>query len=208
MASLTSAPNWQVIINNPAKRVKAPKAPRLEAKFLDEVQTAHLLECLQSEPIKYQTMVKLLLYSGMRRGELCGLEWHDINWNKGTIRIQRSSQYISGKGVFTKETKTETSDRTIRLPQMAIDVLKTYRIWQNEERLKLGSDWNDNDRLFTAWGGNPMHPDSITSWFSEFVKRYNLPKVSIHSHAIQSADEMASDVLEDMLKPKRVGVIG
>ena len=121
-------------------------------------------------------------------------------------------------------------------------MLKTYRVLQNEERLKIGSDWNDVDRLFTMWEGSPIHPDSITSWFSEFIKRHELPKVSIHSlrhtnitllimagvplrtvakraghsstvttsliysHAIQSADEMASDVLEDMLKPMRVGV--
>lgn len=184
-------------------------------------------------------MIKLLLYSGMRRGEMCGLEWEDIDWNKETIRIQRSSQYLSGKGVFTKETKTETSDRTIRLPKEAFEMLKTYRVLQNEERLKIGSDWNDVDRLFTMWEGSPIHPDSITSWFSEFIKRHELPKVSIHSlrhtnitllimagvplrtvakraghsstvttsliysHAIQSADEMASEVLEDILKPMK-----
>ena len=122
-------------------------------------------------------------------------------------------------------------------------MLKAYRVWQNKERLKIGSDWNDADRLFTMWEGSPIHPDSITSWFSEFVKKNNLPKVSIHSlrhtnitllimarvplrtvakraghsstvttsliysHAIQSADEMASDMLEDILKPKRVGTM-
>jgi integrase len=238
---LTTAVNWQVILENPAKRVKAPKAPRLEAKFLDELQTARLLECLDGEPIKYQVMVKLLLYSGMRRGELAGLEWKDIDFDKGTISIRRSSQYVSGKGIFTKDTKTETSDRTIRLPQMAFDMLKTYRAWQSKERLKIGSDWLDCDRLFTTWNGSPIHPDSITGWFAAFIKRHELPKITIHSlrhtnitllimagiplrtvakraghsstvttsliysHAIQSADEMASGVLEDILKPKRVG---
>lgn len=241
---LSTAVNWQVILDNPAKRVKAPKAPRLEAKFLDEQQTAKLLEYLDDEPIKYQVMVKLLLYSGMRRGELCGLEWKDIDFDKDMISIRRSSQYVAGKGIFTKDTKTDTSDRTIRLPQVAFDMLKIYRAWQNTERLKIGTDWNDYDRLFTTWDGNAIHPDSITGWFSEFIKRYELPKVTIHSlrhtnitlmimagvplrtvakraghsstvttsliysHAIQSADEMASGVLEDMLKPKRVGMGG
>lgn len=105
------------------------KTSRLKTKYLDEVQTAYLLDRLHNEPIKYQTMAKLLLYSGMRRGELCGLEWHDINWNKGTIRIQRSSQYISGKGVFTKETKTETSDQTIRLLLTAVEIHEGALIW-------------------------------------------------------------------------------
>jgi len=211
---------------------------------MDELQTARLLECLDGEPIKYQVMVKLLLYSGMRRGELAGLEWKDIDFDKGTISIRRSSQYVSGKGIFTKDTKTETSDRTIRLSQIAFDMLKTYRAWQSKERLKIGSDRNDCDRLFTTWNGSPIHPDSITGWFAELIKRHELPKVTIHSlrhtnitllimagiplrtvakraghsstvttsliysHAIQSADEMASEVLEDILKPKRMGMGG
>lgn len=237
---LSTAVVWQVILDNPAKRVKPPKAPRLEAKFLDELQTTHLLECLQKEPIKYQTMIKLFIYSGMRRGELCGLEWDDINWEKNMIKICRSSQYISGKGIFIKDTKTETSDRSLKLPTEVFIMLKALRAWQNEERLKLGKCWQESNRLFTTIDGGPIHPDTITYWFSKFVNKNNLPKVSIHSlrhtnitllimagvplqtvakraghsstvttsmiysHAIQSADEMASDMLGDMLKPKQL----
>jgi len=241
---LSTAVIWQIIPDNPAKRVKPPKAPRQEAKYLDEQQVARLLELLKDEPIKYQTIVKLLIYSGMRRGELCGLEWRDINWSKNTISIRRSSQYLPDKGVFTKDTKTETSDRTIRLPAEVFDMLKTYRAWQNEERLKLGKCWQEHDRLFTTFDGSPIFPDTITSWFRDFIRKTDLPIVSIHSlrhtnitllimagvplqtvakraghsstittsmiysHAIQTVDEMASDVLADILKPKQVGVMG
>jgi len=240
---LNTAVIWQIIPDNPAKRVKPPKVPRQEAKYLDEQQVAVLLEQLKDEPIKYQVIVKLLIYSGMRRGELCGLEWKDINWVKNTISIRRSSQYLPDKGVFTKDTKTETSDRTIRLPADVFDMLKTYRAWQNEERLKLGKCWQEHDRLFTTFDGSPIFPDTITSWFRDFIQKTDLPHVSIHSlrhtnitllimagvplqtvakraghsstvttsmiysHAIQSVDEMASDVLTDILKPKRVGVM-
>ena len=100
---------------------------------------------------------------------------------KSTIRIQRSSQYIAGKGIFTKETKTQTSDRTIRLPGAAFEMLKTYRAWQNEERLKLGDYWQPSKRLFTTIEGKAIHPDTITGWFSEFIEKNNLPKVTIHS---------------------------
>lgn len=199
----------------------------------------NILAKLENEPIKYKTMVKLLLYSGMRRGELLGLEWDDINWEKSTIRIQRSSQYVAGKGIITKETKTQTSDRTIRLPEAAFDMLKTYRAWQNEDRLKLGDYWQSSNRLFTTIAGKAIHPDTITGWFSEFIERNNLPKVTIHSlrhtnitllimagvplrtvakraghsstvttsliysHAIQSADELASEMLEDVLTSRQ-----
>jgi integrase len=238
---LNTAVIWQVIPDNPAKRVKPPKAPRLEAKYLDEQQVMKLLEFLMEEPIKYRTIIKLLIYSGMRRGELCGLEWKDINWIKGTISIRRSSQYLPDGGVFTKDTKTETSDRTIRLPAEVFEMLKEYRAWQNEERLRLGKCWQEHDRLFTTFDGSPIFPDTITSWFREFIRRKDLPHVTIHSlrhtnitllimagvplqtvakraghasavttsmiysHAIQTVDEMASDTLADILKPKQVG---
>jgi integrase len=54
-------------------------------------------------------------------------------------------------------------------------------VWKTSERLKVGDKWVDNDRLFTQWNGKPMHPDSLTGWFKEFVKRTDLLKVHIHS---------------------------
>ena len=117
-------------------------------------------------------------------------------------------------------------------------VLKEYREWQNEEKIRLSDRWFESDRLFTTYDGHPIHPDSITSWFTEFVKRQGLPKVTVHSlrhtnitlmimagvplrtvarraghastattsviysHAIQTADELASEVLDDLLKPQ------
>lgn len=232
---LQTAVYWQIIPTNIAKRVKAPKVKRSEANYLDEPEVKAVLAKLEQEPIKYRTMVKLFLYSGMRRGELAGLEWSDINWEKSMITIQRSSQYIPKQGIITKETKTTTSDRTIRLPVVVFDMLRKFREWQDGQKNRFGEKWLDSDRLFTTFDGHPIHPDSITGWFTDFVKRNNLPKVTIHSlrhtnitllimagvplrtvarraghastattsviysHAIQSADEMASEVMEGLL---------
>ncbi|NCB25421.1 MAG: site-specific integrase [Bacteroidia bacterium] len=232
---LQTAMYWQIIPSNIAKRVKAPKVKRSEANYLDEHEVKEVLLKLEHEPIKYRTMVKLFLYSGMRRGELAGLEWGDINWDKSMITIQRSSQYIPKQGIITKETKTTTSDRTIRLPVVVFDMLRKFREWQDEQKNRLGDQWFISDRLFTTFDGHPIHPDSITGWFTDFIKRNNLPKVNIHSlrhtnitllimagvplrtvarraghastattsviysHAIQSADEMASEVMEGLL---------
>ncbi len=194
-----------------------------------------MLAVLEKEPIKYRTMIKLFLYSRMRRGELAGLEWGDINWDKNMITIQRSSQYIPKQGIITKETKTTTSDRTIRLPRVVFDLLKEYQGWQEKQKDRIGDTWFKSDRLFTTYDGHPIHPDSITGRFSDFIKQNNLPKVTIHSlrhtnitllimagvplrtvarraghastattsviysHAIQTSDEMASEVMEGLL---------
>lgn len=97
------------------------------------------------------------------------------------ISVRRSSQYVAGKGIFTKETKTETSDRTIRLPAQAFELLKEYKKWQLEERLKMGDRWEESNRIFTQYDGKPVHPDSITGWFREFIAKTDLPQITIHS---------------------------
>lgn len=180
-AILNQAVFWQVIPSNPANRVKPPRVPRTEAKYLDEKQTAKLLELMENESVQHQTMIKMFLYSGLRRGEMCGLEWGDIDFENHLITVRRSSQYVSGKGIFTKETKTETSDRTIKLPSQAFEVLKEYRIWQNQERLKMGDRWEVSDRIFTQDDGKPIHPDTITGWFREFIANTDLPQITVHS---------------------------
>jgi len=237
-AILAQAVYWQVISSNPAQRVKAPKVPRTEAKYLDEKQTAILIELIEKTSMQKRTMILLLIYSGLRRGELCGLEWNDIDFANKMITIRRSSQYVPSKGIFTKETKTVTSDRTIKLPTAAFELLAEYKNWQLCEKIKLGDAWQEHNRLFTQWDGKPISPDSITNWFREFIKGTDLPQITIHSlrhtnitlmiaagvplktvsyraghaqtsttsniysHAIRSADEMAAEVIDDILKPK------
>lgn len=178
---LSQAVYWQVIQSNPAKRVRPPKVVRKEALYLDEEQTARLVELLKGEPYQNQVMIRLFLFSGMRRGELCGLEWKDVDFKKKLITIVRTSQYLPEKGIFTKSPKNETSARTIKLPEHAFDMLKDYRKWQLQCRLRMGDRWKDCDRLFTQADGSPIHPDSITSWFHDFIARTDLPPISVHS---------------------------
>jgi integrase len=126
----------------------------------------------------------------------------------------------------------------MQVPNMVFDMLKGYQEWQNEEKTRLGDQWFHSDRLFTTFDGHPIHPDSITGWFTDFVKRHGLPKVTVHSlrhtnitllimagvplrtvarraghastattsviysHAIRTADELASEILDDLLKPQ------
>lgn len=223
---------------NPAQRVKPPKVERTEAKYLDEKQTAELIALLENENPRYQTMIKLFLLTGLRRGEMCGLEWGDIDFENNLLTVRRSSQYVPDKGVFTKETKTETSDRTIKLPAQAFELMREHQNYQRVQRQEAGEHWEEHDRLFTQEDGKPIHPDSVTGWFRDFIAKTNLPRITIHSlrhtnitlliaagvplrtvsyraghaqtsttaniysHAIRTADEIASEVIGDILKVK------
>lgn len=122
-----------MIFDNPCRRVTLPKNKRKEAAFLDEDQALHMLDALSSESIQHQAIVKLLLFTGMRRAELCGLQWSDVDWEHSMLYIRRSSLYLSGKGVFKDETKNETSQRCIKISADLLDILRLHTV-QNKTR--------------------------------------------------------------------------
>lgn len=234
---LESAVKWQVIPDNPAKRVEAPRLQKKEAAYLDDNQVNQVSEALAAAPLKWRTIVMLLMYSGMRRGEACGLAWGNLDFDNCLVHINKANQYIPGKGIFEKDTKSTSSDRVIKLPVAMFDMLREYRGWQAGERLKMGDRWQDSGKVFTQENGLPMHPSSVTGWVGEFRETHKLPyftphslrhtsatllimkgvpvKVvsarlghadqnitnAVYSHAIQTVDAMASDVIGDIIKP-------
>jgi len=171
---------WEVIPSNPASKVKPPKAKKKQVSCYDMEQTANMLAALDAEPLKYKVMVILALATGLRRGELMGLEWSDVDFENDAINVHQSSQYLPGVGVFTKEPKNETSNRALAVPASVMALLKQYKAQQSEERLKAGDLWQGSNRLFTTWDGQPMHPDTISKWFPKFLRRHNLPHINFH----------------------------
>ena len=150
-------------------------------------------------------MILLLLFTGMRRGELCGLEWKDINFHAHTLRIVRSSQYIGNKTFITKEPKTRSGVRELTLSHSMFSILTSYKIWQEERKAQVGTAWAETDRLFTQWNGNPIHPDTITSWFEKFIKRHGFPHVTLHSLRHTNATLMIAEGVDVKTVSKRLG---
>ena len=253
---LSQAARDRLVPCNVADRnyMKAPRLDHKEAAFLDDEQAQHVLELLETEPIKWKTAMYLLIYSGVRRGELLGLEWSDIDYENQVIHIRRTSQYVQHMGIITKSPKNDTSFRTIKLSKMMFDQLREYQQYWQQLRSDLGDIWQNtititladgskqnvpNDRLFIKEDSTPMNPDSITDWTRKFVERNHLPHFTPHSlrhthatlliaegvsiptvsrrlghssiattskiyvHAIQSADEIASDLIENKLNPRK-----
>lgn len=193
-AVLFRAVKWGYIQSNPAARADLPSLANRRAKYLDEPDARRLLELLKDEPIKWRAIVTFDLLSGLRRGELAGLRWQDVNFNDQTIIIRQTSNYLPGKGVYVDTPKTKTSNRPLKLSRSAFLLLMEYKRWQDEQRDKMGDAWRDEDgRVFTADDGAPLFPDSITKWFSDFVKRTGLPKVTVHSLRHTYASLMIAD---------------
>lgn len=106
--------------------------------------------------------------TGFRRGELCGLEWKDINFIERTITVSRSLTTVAGYGVILKEPKTESSKRCVSIPQTLIEQLKDYKKWQNQYKSGLGDKWEENDRLFTMEFGGRINPSVIRDWLDKY----------------------------------------
>lgn len=135
----------------------------------------------EEKDFQFIASVKLLLFAGFRRGELCGLEWSDIDFTNQVIHVRRSSLYLPEKGIFTDDTKNVSSERSIKVSYTAIEVLEWLQRQQTEYRLSLGDQWVECNRLFTAWNGTPINPDVLSNKFQRFVSRHNLPSISVHS---------------------------
>lgn len=202
---LTTAVQWQIILSNPCNRVKPPKVARKEAQVLDETQAAELIECLQHEPIKYRTAVMTLLYTGLRRGELCGLEWSDIDFEHGLLNVNKSVLYLPELGVYEDTTKNRSSERRINIPYDLIMLLKEYQIEQKKQQLLLGDLWKPTNKVFTAEYGGVIHPDTLSGWFSNFIKRHNLPDVHLHTLRHTSATLLIAGGVDVVTVSKRLG---
>jgi integrase len=202
---LTCAVQWQCLLINPATRVKSPKVEKGEATHFEEDMTAYMLSLLDDEPLKYKTMVYLAVYSGSRLGEVAGLEWSDVDFEKNLLQVCRASQYIPGKGIFTKGPKNESSKRIIAMPPLVMDILKQYKIWQNEERLKCGDLWEDHNRLFTKWDGKPIFPTTPSTWFLAFRRKHNLPDVKFHGLRHTNASLLIGQGVDVQTVAKRLG---
>ncbi|MDK2961745.1 MAG: tyrosine-type recombinase/integrase [Eubacteriaceae bacterium] len=179
---MNTAVRWGVIPFNPIeKRVELPKTQRKEPVYMDDKEALELLELLEEEPIKYKLAVNLLIFSGLRRGEIVGLKWSDIDYDGQIISVRRALKYVPGKGIFEGDPKTFKSIRSIKLPDFIFELLKTYKVWQLEERIKVGDRWQDNDYIFTKWNGEPMNLDTIGGYLKKFTNKHNLKPVHMHS---------------------------
>lgn len=182
-AMLHKAIYWQLIVSNPAERVQPPKAKKPKRRYYDDEQCKVLLENLTElgeDQIKYKVAIILTVFTGVRLGELMGLEWQDVDFKTGIISINRSSQYLADKGVFTKTPKTESSIREIAIPEFIISLLEEYKLWYEEQKSIYSELWTNSDRLFVQADGKPMHPSSISKWFVKYVSTIGLPVINFH----------------------------
>lgn len=194
-AVLGKAVKWGYINSNPAEKAEKPAQGSGEAAYLDEADARRLLELLQAVPIKWRAPVIFDLLSGLRRAEFLGLRWCDVDIDECLIHIRQTWNYLPGVGCYVETPKSAAGERPLKVTRTAILMLLEYKAWQDERRELMGDAWeNPDDRVFTSDSGAPIFPDSITQWFTQFVRSSGFPDgITIHSLRHTYASLMIAD---------------
>ncbi len=195
-AGMGRAVRWGYIENNPCQYADGPSSYSDEVAYLDEPDARRMLSLLALEPIKWRALITFDLLSGLRRGELLGLQWGDMDFDNHLVYIRRTWNYTSAVGCYFGTPKTVRSKRPLHLSTSVFVVLLEYRRWQDNQRKALGDAWKgspEDDRVFTTDEGAPIFPTSPTWWLRKFTQRTGLPQVSIHSLRHTFASLMIAD---------------
>jgi len=175
--ALKQAVKEQLIVRNPAEAVNKPKQVRHEFKPLTVEEMNKFLMSAREHRLFPAFMVEW--GAGLRRGELLGLKWEDIDLKKGTLTVKRSLIRVNHKLAFT-EPKTAKSRRTIPLPAEVVFELKSWKAKQAQEKLMAGQAYQDHGLVFCSALGTPVDPRDMNRLFDKLLKKAGLPKVRFH----------------------------
>ena len=202
---LTQAEKEALVPFNVAGRAMLPKVEKKEVNFFQPEEVAAIRDALEAEPMKWKTLVHLLLITGARRGEVLGLKWRTVDFDRNQIHICNNVLYAPDRGIYEDTPKTATSDRFVTLPAETMQLLKQYKAWQAEERLRFGGYYEDKGFLFAQDNGNAMHPDSVTDWLTKFSKRHNLRHINAHAFRHTMASMLYFNGVDSVSISKRLG---
>ena len=181
---LSDAVEGGFLSHNPAWRTYRYTGRKCEKKIADEETAQKIIAALEGESIKYETYFKLLIATGMRRGECCGLKWCDIDWEQRSIHICRNAVKVTDEEIFVKEPKTRAGDRYVYFSAEMESLLREYQkecryITETYDQREL----TDDDFLFRRQGARlPMTPTTFTYRFKLLLKKNCLPQeLNVHS---------------------------
>lgn len=203
------AVRWSLIKVNPVKNAKPPKV-KSEEKItwtVDEVN--RFLNLIKDSSMEIPYL--LAIFTGMRRGEVLGLKWDDVDFENKKIRIKRSLCFVSGKGLIFKEPKTKKSKRQISISQHVVNVLKKHKQKQEFQKEKLGVQYQDNNLIVCTDDGKPLDPRNLLRQFYRLIEEANVPRISFHdlrhTHAtILMQQGENPKVVSERLGHSRVGI--
>ena len=176
--ALSHAVKWGLVARNVCTAVDPPRPERKEMVALDTEGVNRLLT--SAEGSRYRDVFLIALYTGLRRSEVLGLRWDNVDLEHRRLYIVAGLHSLTGQGQVLLPTKTTRSRRPVPFTDEVADVLRQVRGTQIMQKAELGPAWQDNGFVFTRPGGRPLDPAKVTNGFAEVMKRAGLPGVRLH----------------------------
>ncbi|MFG3109389.1 tyrosine-type recombinase/integrase [Streptomyces tendae] len=208
-SALEHAVREEEIPRNVARNVRTgtPRPRRFEPLTADEAR--QFLAATRGH--RLHALFELALHTGLRKGELLGLRWEDLNLDAGTAAIRRTLQRTSTGGLTTLPTKTRASERRIALPARCVQSLKLHNEQQKREREAAGTTWQHDGHVFTTAQGRPIDPTNLTRTFTTLLRTAGLRRIRFHDLRHSTATLLLEQgvelvVIKELLGHAHIGV--
>jgi integrase len=184
--ALRDAVRWGYVARNVADAVDPPRGRSPEMRVWTPQQLRAFLAHVRTD--RLYAVWLLVATTGMRRGELAGLRWVDVDLAAGRVS-PRQPRVVVNYAVEVSEPKTAKGRRVLALDAVTVAALREHQARQAAERATVGAGWQDTGLVFTRPDGAPIHPDLISDWFERLARAAGLPKIRLHDvrHSYASA---------------------
>ena len=201
--ALSDAVKWGWLTRNVCTAVTPPKRNRSEMAVWSTAEVGRFLAAADGDDL--EALFRLALTAGMRRGELLGLKWADIDFDAGALSIRRSLHRGDTARLIEAEPKTQAGRRRITLPVATVESLRRHRTAQLEYRLSIGPAYDDRDYVFVNETGGHIHPNSLNRRFAQLTAKAGLPVIRFHDLRHTSATMLLAAGVHPKIVQERLG---
>lgn len=177
-AMFADAVEFGLLATNPVELVVRPKQPRSKPRALPPARVTELLAESAQHP--WHAVVALACFAGLRRGEILGLQWRDVDFEAGTIEVVGNLTRTS-EGLCRGDPKSEAGFRTVPMVNPLQSILRDRRRSQQEDRLHNPRPWPDNDLVMTQPDGHPIDPRTVSRWYEKLARDIGLDDHGLHA---------------------------
>lgn len=201
--ALKQAVRWGLLTRNVTEAVDPPRKANPTCVTWNKGQTNAFLAVADGD--EWAALWRLALFTGMRRGEILGLRWEDVDLGRGTLAVKRTLSRGAEGGYELRQPKTAAGRRSIALPKSVVASLQQHRVKQLEGRLGMGAAYNDRGLVFANPLGEHLHPNTLALRFNRLIVQAGVPRIRIHDLRHTSATLMLANGEHPKIVQERLG---
>lgn len=201
--ALSHAVKWNEVIRNVATAVNPPQTDHREMAVLDAEGVSKALAAV--EGTVWHTIYHVAIFTGLRRGEMLGLRWRDLDLTLGTLSVVQVMHQLKGQRIIFSDPKTRKGKRSVALAPSTVLALRAYRERVEADRAMLGLAISQEDRVFTKPDGSPITPYAVTQAWRALTKKHSLGSVRLHDLRHTHATLMLKQGVHPKVVQERLG---